>query len=79
MDQAALYDEDRIEVPIIAWPVAAARAPGEGPSAALVRISAQRYNKPDEYARLAEILARRLAEPEGHGLRSLMGRLRRAE
>ena len=77
--QAALYDEDRIEVPIIAWPVAAARDPGAGPASALVRISAQRYNKADEYTRLAEILARRLAEPEGHGLRSLMGRLRRAE
>ena len=76
--QAALYDEDRIEVPIIAWPVAAARGPGDGPAAALVRISAQRYNHLDEYTRLAEILARRLGEPQEHGLRSLMGRLRRA-
>ena len=69
-------EEDRIEVPIIAWPVAAARAPGEGPASALVRISAQRYNQPDEYQRLADALARRLEAPQAQGLRSLMGRLR---
>ena len=73
--QAALYDEDRIEVPVIAWPVAAAREPGAGPASAMVRISAQRYNHPDEYSRLADALVRRLSGQES--VRSLMSRLRR--
>ena len=73
--QAALFDEDRIEVPVIAWPVQAALAAGAGPAAVLVRISAQRYNLPEEYTALAESLARRLRSPAA--LRSLMGRLRR--
>ena len=42
--QAALFDEERIEVPITIFPVAAALAGGAGPEQALVRISAQRYN-----------------------------------
>jgi len=66
MDDAAadalttsLAEDDRIEVPVNAFPVRAARAPGAPPSAALLRISAQRYNEPSDYERLAEVLARR--------------------
>ncbi|MEM7306865.1 MAG: aminotransferase class V-fold PLP-dependent enzyme [Planctomycetota bacterium] len=50
--QAALYDEERIEVPISAWPTHRSR---------LLRISAQAYNEPDDYRRLASALAERLA------------------
>ncbi len=49
--QDALFDEDRIEVPIIPWPAHPKR---------LVRVSAQLYNRPDEYDRLAAALGRRL-------------------
>ncbi len=57
----ALTVEDRIEVPITPFPVPAARAdPSDPPAAIVVRISAQRYNEIDDYARLAEALARRL-------------------
>ena len=57
----ALTTEDRIEVPITPFPVPAARAdPSDPPSAVAVRISAQRYNEIDDYARLADALARRL-------------------
>lgn len=72
--QAALLDEDRIEVPVFPWPVPAAIAPGAGPSSLLLRISAQRYNRSDEYVALAESLARRLRGPSSP--RSLLGRLR---
>ena len=59
--EAELMDEDRIEVPITAFPVPAARRhPTDPPSAVAVRISAQRYNEPADYERLAEALARRL-------------------
>lgn len=73
--QVSLFDEDRIEVPVFAWPVAAARPPGEAGAAALVRISAQRYNRPQEYVALGDALARRLRD---RSPRSLLGRLRRA-
>lgn len=57
----AIYAEDRIEVPIGGWPVPAARSPESGPPrAALLRISAQRYNEVADYERLAEALVRRL-------------------
>jgi selenocysteine lyase/cysteine desulfurase len=57
---AALADEDRIEVPIVPFPVPAAReAGGAPPSTTLLRISAQRYNEPADYERLAEVLERR--------------------
>lgn len=57
----ALMSEDRIEVPISPFPVPAARAaPSDPPTAVVVRISAQRYNEIDDYARLADALARRL-------------------
>lgn len=73
--QRQLYDEERIEVPVIAYPVPAARAAGAGPSGVVVRISAQRYNEPAEYEALARALAFRLLGPSKP--RSLLGRLRR--
>ena len=73
--QAALYEEDRIEVPVMTWPVRAALPAGQAPAAVLLRISAQRYNTPDEYTALAGTLARRLLGPSSP--RSLLGRLRR--
>ena len=54
-----LETEDRIQVPILVWPVPAARQAGT-PARMLVRISAQRYNEAADYDRLAEALARRL-------------------
>jgi selenocysteine lyase/cysteine desulfurase len=51
--------EDGIQVPIGGWPVRAARA-GDDPEQVLIRISAQRYNEPADYERLAEALARHL-------------------
>ncbi|WP_426736379.1 aminotransferase class V-fold PLP-dependent enzyme [Myxococcus faecalis] len=42
-----LFDEHRIEVPIVAWP---------RPPERHVRLSAQLYNTPDEYAALADAL-----------------------
>jgi isopenicillin-N epimerase len=56
--------EDRIQVPVLIWPVPAARPTGT-PARMLVRISAQRYNEPADFARLAEALARRLAANTG--------------
>lgn len=73
--QTALFDEDQIEVPVMAWPVPAAVPPDEGPAALLVRVSAQQYNRLDEYVALADSLARRLKGPSRP--RSLLGRLRR--
>jgi isopenicillin-N epimerase len=73
--QAALFDEDRIEVPVLAFPVQAALEPGAGPAGVILRISAQAYNHPDEYVFLAERLAARLRGPSSP--RSLLGRLRR--
>ena len=59
--KTALMDEDRIEVPITAFPVSAARLrQGDEPTALAVRISAQRYNEASDYERLAEALVRRL-------------------
>ena len=46
----------------LSWPVAAARGPGEAARGILVRVSAQRYNRADEYERLADTLVARLAE-----------------
>jgi isopenicillin-N epimerase len=50
--QGRLFDGWRIEVPIMRWPA---------PPHRLVRISAQLYNHPAQYARLAEALRRELA------------------
>jgi isopenicillin-N epimerase len=58
--QRALFDEDRIEVPVYGWPVPAARAPGGGPRGVTVRISAQLYNTLDDVERLATALRTRL-------------------
>jgi isopenicillin-N epimerase len=55
-----LFDEDRIEVPVHGWPVAAARDPGAGPSGVVIRISAQQYNEIGDYERLADALVARL-------------------
>lgn len=58
----ALHDvletEDRIQVPVGAWPVPAARD-GDREPTILVRISAQRYNELADYERLAAALRRR--------------------
>ena len=51
----ALETEDRIQVPVGAWPVPAARD-GHGEPTVLVRISAQRYNELADYERLAAAL-----------------------
>lgn len=51
--------EDRIQVPVDGWPVRAAWV-GAGPDQVLIRLSAQRYNEPADYDRLAKALVRRL-------------------
>ena len=71
--EAALFDEDRIDVPVLTFPVKAGWQPGSGPTTAIIRISAQRYNRPAEYAVLAERLAARVRE---RSPRSLLARLR---
>ena len=73
--QAELLEEDRIEVPVIPFPVRAATDDGSGPALLLVRISAQAYNRPGEYDALAATLAKRVRAASGP--RSLLGRLRR--
>jgi isopenicillin-N epimerase len=71
---ASLFAEERIEVPIYPFPVPAALEPGAGPRTAIVRISAQHYNRPDEYVALSEALRSRLRAPGKP--RSLIGRIR---
>jgi len=73
--QEALFDEDRIEVPVYPFPAPAALEAGGGPSAVILRVSAQRYNRPEEYDALAASLAKRLRAASSP--RSLLGRLRR--
>ncbi len=51
--QRRVFDGSRIEVPVMSWPA---------PPRRLLRISAQLYNRPDHYARLAEALAKELAD-----------------
>lgn len=53
----ALSDEDGIEVPVFTWPHTPADT---APPRRLLRISAQLYNEPDDYDRLASVLAARL-------------------
>jgi isopenicillin-N epimerase len=55
----SLAEEDRIEAPVVPFPVRAARPDGGAPASTLVRISAQRYNELADYERLADALARR--------------------
>lgn len=52
--QKAIYDDLALEVPVHTWPTAPKR---------LIRLSAQLYNDPADYERLAAWLARRLASP----------------
>jgi isopenicillin-N epimerase len=58
----AIAEEDLIEVPLVAWPVPAAREGGRGghPKSTWVRISMQQYNSLDDVERLADVLVRRL-------------------
>ncbi len=59
----ALIDKDRIEVPIVSWPVPGARSsPTDPPRSILVRVSAQRYNDSGDIALLVAALGRRLTE-----------------
>jgi isopenicillin-N epimerase len=60
----ALETEDRIQVPVGGWPVRAAWR-GDGPDKVLIRVSAQRYNEPVDYDRLADALIRRLGQRTG--------------
>lgn len=64
--KASIVADNRIEVPIFGWPVPAARETAETlPSAVVVRISAQLYNEPADYDRLAEALGRRFKRRPG--------------
>jgi isopenicillin-N epimerase len=57
-----LFDEDRIEVPIVPFPVPGARPrPTDPPTSVLVRVSAQRYNDSDDIDRLVAALGGRLS------------------
>jgi isopenicillin-N epimerase len=49
--QDALWNAERLEVPIVPWPAAPRR---------LVRLSAHIYNDPSQFDRLAEALIRHL-------------------
>jgi isopenicillin-N epimerase len=60
----SLAENERIEVPIVVFPVRAARSPAAPPTN-LVRISAQRYNEPSDYERLADALVARLGTGAG--------------
>ena len=56
----ALFDEDRIEVPVYPWPHTAAY---QASRRRLVRVSAQIYNDAGDYERLCAALAQRLDQP----------------
>ena len=57
----ALFAEDRVEVPVVGWPVRGARAhPTDTPRRILVRVSAQRYVESGDVERLIEALGRRV-------------------
>jgi len=56
-----LFDEDRIEVPVVPWPVPGARArPTDAPTSVFVRVSTQRYTESIDVERLVAALGRRL-------------------
>jgi isopenicillin-N epimerase len=61
---AALATEDGIQVPIGGWPVPAA-LPADPAPRMVIRISAQRYNEPADYERLALMLQRRIGRQAG--------------
>ena len=73
--QAELLEEDGIEVPIIPFPVRAARGPDAQADQVLLRLSAQRYVRPDEFTWLADRVGARVKAARSP--RSLLGRLRR--
>ena len=73
--QAELLEEDGIEVPVLPFPVRAALEPGTGAEHAILRLSAQRYNRSDEYVWLADRVAARVKAAKSP--RSMLGRLRR--
>ena len=58
--QAALFERHRIEVPITSWPVPAALDDAAGdaprPVARVLRVSAQAYNRVEDYEQLAVAL-----------------------
>jgi isopenicillin-N epimerase len=51
----ALVEDHAIEIPVIPW---------QGVSNRLIRLSAQLYNTPADYDRLADVLALLLAKPQ---------------
>ncbi|UCF68168.1 MAG: hypothetical protein JSV80_02385 [Acidobacteriota bacterium] len=53
--QTELLEQARIEVPVIPWPA---------PPKRLIRVSAQLYNEPSDYERLADAL-RAVLPPRG--------------
>ena len=57
-----LERSDRIQVPVGPWPVRSARN-GEAAARMTIRLSAQRYNEPEDYDRLADALRRHLGDP----------------
>jgi selenocysteine lyase/cysteine desulfurase len=64
-----LLDADRIQVPVVGWPVRAAREdPKAPPQSVVIRISANRYNEPADYERLADALRRQLPGLAGRRL-----------
>lgn len=66
----SIAEEDRIEVPVVPFPVRAARIDDATTAHTLLRISAQRYNERGDYERLADVLARHGAagEPAASGM-----------
>jgi isopenicillin-N epimerase len=67
---ASLAIEDHIEVPAVPFPVRAAKpTPAAACTNGFVRVSAQRYNEPADYVRLADALLRRGLAP-GRGARA---------
>jgi isopenicillin-N epimerase len=57
----SLFGEDRIEVPVVTWPVPGARpSPSDPPRSVFVRVSAQRYTESGDIERLVAALGRRL-------------------
>jgi isopenicillin-N epimerase len=55
----SLAEVERIEVPLVSYPVRAAREAVAGAEATLLRVSAQAYNEPADYDRLADALQAR--------------------